>query len=484
MAGQPVYLHIASSIRESIRTGELRAGDRLPPIRALAGELEVNRDTVAVAYERLAGEGWVESAVGRGTFVLARLPLSPRRAPLVLSSQVERLLAFENARPRFGSAADAVPLHSLIPDPAFYPVDEFRRAFNRVLQRDGPELFLYAGPQGHAGLRAVLAERFASDGIQIDADGIVLCHGASQGIALTLRLFAQAGDAIAVEEPTYHNVLATLVALGVHAEPVAMREDGPDLAQLESVLGRPEVKAFYTIPSFHNPLGTTSALGHRRQQLEIAARCGVPIIEDGFETDLRCSGRPVPPLAALDREGWVVHLSSFSKSLFPGVRVGSIAARGRVVDGLLALKHATDLSDSLPLQAALAEFLQTGAYDRHLTRMRKRLRARRDAALAALAAHMPDGARWTEPEGGYQIWLDLPGSLDTRDLLADAARAGVLFVPGSQFRVDGGASSGMRLTLARANEEEIARGIERLAGVIRERLATEPVARQSADVHL
>jgi DNA-binding transcriptional MocR family regulator len=274
---------------------------------------------------------------------------------------------------------------------------------------------------------------------------------------------------VAVEMPTYHNLLSTLVALGIRAAPVAIDPDGLDLEQLEHTLSRPDVKAFYTIPTFHNPLGTTMSLPARRQLLEVAERCGVPVIEDGFEADLRSSGREVPPLAALDDQGLVVHLSSFSKSLFPGVRVGSITARGRVLEGLRALKHSTDLSDALPLQAALDEFLRSGAYDRHLTRMRKILRSRTHAILAALDEEMPEGTTWTRPEGGYQVWVELGIDIDTRDLLADAAREGVLFAPGAQFFPDGVASRGLRLTLAQADETEIRRGVAILGNVVRRR---------------
>ncbi|MGH0037639.1 MAG: PLP-dependent aminotransferase family protein [Myxococcota bacterium] len=478
----PVYRQIADHIRDEIERGDLAEGDRLPPIRELARSLEVNRDTVSLAYESLATEGWLESAVGRGTFVrsLPRRDDRRDRAPTSfapsLSEPAERLLEIESARPRYGTGADLVPLHSLIPDPAHYPVDAFRRCLNRAIAEGGPEIFLYGSPQGHLGLRRAIAARFATAGIDAAADDLVLCHGASQGIALAVRLFAGPGDAVAVEEPTYHNVLATLAGQGVDAVPVPMSDAGPDLDALEGTLRRPEVKAFYTIPSFHNPLGTTTSVEHRRRLVELCERCAVPVLEDSFEMDLRYKGRPVPPLAAFDRTGLVVHLFSFSKSLFPGLRVGSILARGRAIEALLALKHATDLSDSLPLQAALADFVQTGGYDRHLARIRRVLESRRDALLAALARHMPSGTRWTEPEGGYQVWVELPFDVDTRDLLADAARAGVLFAPGSIFLPDRRPSRAMRLTVAQCDEAAIDRGVRALGQVVVERIENSPVA--------
>ena len=320
----------------------------------------------------------------------------------------------------------------------------------------------------------MLAERLRRAGIDASADDVVLCHGASQGISLALRLFAGPADTVAVEEPTYNNVLAALAGLGLRTAPIPMREDGLGLSALERTLERPEVKLLYTMPTFHNPMGVTSSLAHRRALLEIAERTGKPVIEDGYEMDLQFAGRPLPPLAALDASGIVIHLFSFSKSLFPGARVGAITARGRVVDALLALKQATDLSDAMPLQAALAEFVASGRYERHLNRLRRVLRARCAVLTEALTAEMPDGTRWTVPDGGYQVWVELPGDHDTSDLLADAVRAGVLFAPGSQFNHDGRPSRFLRLTFAMADEASLRRGVNALAGVVRERLVDGP----------
>ncbi len=474
---RPVYRQIADQLRAEITRGSLAPGARLPTIRALARRLEVNRDTVALAYEELARSGVVESAVGRGTFVAPQggpggADAEPYRP--AFSNLTRRLLDFERARPRFGVATDAVPMHALVPDPSLYPADAFRRALDRSLANSGGALLLYGGPQGHLRLREVLAERFARAQMPARPDEIVLCHGASQGISLALRLFAEPGDVVALEAPTYNNALAATIGLGLETAQVPMRKEGPDLDALERTLARPEVKLFYTIPTFHNPMGTTTRLAHRRALLEIAGRHRKPVIEDGYEMDLRISGRADPPLAGLDRSGLVVHLFSFSKSLFPGARVGAITARGASVEALLALKQATDLSDAMPLQAALAEFVASGDYDRHLTRLRGVLRRRRDALIEALAAEMPPGTRWTEPEGGYQVWVELPEGFDTAALLPDAVAAGVLFAPGSQFHADGRTSRCLRLTFSMAGEDALRHGVAALARVLKERLQRAP----------
>jgi DNA-binding transcriptional MocR family regulator len=480
--GRPVYRQIADHVRGQIRAGALAGGERLPTIRALADRIGVNRDTVAQAYESLITEGLLTAVVGSGTFVRAAAVPDASTPSLRLSPHVDWLLAHERSRPRFGSGENLVPLHSLIPDPDLYPIDDFRRAFDLVVAEDGAELFSYGGPEGHPRLRAALARRFRDAGMGVGPDEIVLCHGASQGISLAVRLFAGPDEYIAVEEPTYANVLSALYGLGLRAAAVPMDDDGPEIDALTRTLARPDVRAFYTIPAFHNPRGTTMSDARRHEVIAAARAAGKPIIEDAFEMDLHHDGKVVRPLFALDDA--VVHLFSFSKSLFPGVRVGSITARGPALEGLLALKRATDLSDSMPIQAALAKMLDAGDYDRHLARLRPTLRARREALLGALAREMPAGTTWTKPEGGYQVWVELGFPVDTRDLLADATRAGVLFAPGSQFRPDGGPSRAMRLTVAQTGVEQIERGVAALAKVIREHRDASPAAGSTGAVHV
>jgi DNA-binding transcriptional MocR family regulator len=481
----PVQQQIADQVRAEVGAGRLRAGDRLPAIRDLARELGVHRDTVAAAYERLAADGVVESTVGRGTFIAAGVtPASPDRRELVLSPLVERVLAWERSLPRIADVSGAVPLHALVPEPGLYPVDAFRRALGKVLAEGGASLLGYGAPQGHPLLRKLLAERLGRSGIEATADELVLCHGASQGIALALRLFATQGDAVAVEDPTYHNVLATLHSLGLRPVTVPMGDGGADLDALERALAQPDVKAFYTIPTFHNPMGITTPLAHRRALLALAARAGKPVVEDAFQLDLGNGGKLAPPLAALDPHGLVVQLFSFSKTLFPGARVGSILARGRSVQALLALKRASDLADAMPLQAALAVLVESGAYDRHLAVLRRILARRRKALLEALDEEMPAGTRWTRPEGGYQVWVELPAALDSAELLPEAARRGVLYAPGQQFFCDGRRSNGLRLTVAMADEAAAARGAALLGRLVRERLAEEPRLADAASIHV
>ncbi len=470
---EPVFRQIVEYLRRAIDAGRLAPGARLPPLRGLARSLGVNRETVAAAYRELAVRGLVESGVGRGTFVLAREGATragvgagapERRFAPRIARAAEAAVA---AAPRvdYSAAAGAVHLERLVPDAALCPVDEFRRALDRSLRREAPRMLEYGDPRGDAALRRALVERLAHSGIEADADDLLIASGSTQGFALAARLLCEPGDAVAVESPTYASACASLLAHGFRPEPVSVGPDGLDLGELDALLARGSTRLVYTMPSFHNPLGITTSLEHRRGLLEVCARHGVPILEDDFEKDLRVRGRPVPPLRALDASGLVLYLGTFSKSLFPSARVGWLVLSKRLAPAALAQKRATDLATSALVQAALADFLASGAYERHLRRVRKALDARLEAAFRALERRLPEGSSFTRPEGGYVLWATLPEAIDTLALLGAAKAAGVVYSPGQLFYPDGRRSSSLRLSVAQAEPAEIERGIRALGEV-------------------
>ena len=487
---RPVFRQIVDYLRRAIESGRLPPGTKLTPIRVFAKELGVNRETVADAYRELEALGLTESGVGRGTFVLGQAdgarregtPSAPAR-PFVpgLSRGAAATLAFPTID--FGADARAVHLERLVPDPSLYPVDEFRRALNHVLQRSGRTLLEYGDPRGHEGLRRVIVERLAASGIEADPDALVVTSGSTQALSLVTRLFCDPGDGVAVEDPGYPGVYAALAAHGLRPVPIPVAADGLDLEALEAALAAGSVRLLYTMPTFHNPTGISTSLEHRRRVLELAARYGVPILEDDFEKDLRVRGRAVPPLRALDESGRVVYVGTFSKVLFPGVRVGWVLAGTRLLDAALALKRASDLASSHVIQAALAHFCRLGGYDRHVRRAGKELARRLDKVQEGLAAHLPEGSTVTRPEGGLAVWVTLPDPIDTLALLPEAKRAGVVYAPGCVFHPDRRRSSSLRLSIAGANADDIDRGVRALAAVARTALQTAHPRRAAAAAH-
>ena len=486
----PVHRQLVGYLRRAIESGRMPAAARLPPIRDLAARLGVHRETVAGAYRELAALGLTESGIGRGTFVRAVRrqhaladavddPSGGAQFAPILS----RGAAATAALPVVDYAAppDAVRLERLVPDAALYPVDDYRRVLGHVLRDEGKALLDYGDPCGHEGLRGVLVERLARIGIEAGADTVVVTGGSTQALALAIRAFCDPGDAVAVESPTYTGLLATLAALGLRAVSVPLAADGVDLDALDAVLARGGVRLVCTMPTFHNPTGISTGLDHRRRFLAIAARHGVPVLEDDFQQDLRVRGRAAPPLRALDTSGQVVHVGTFSKALFPGPRVGWLVAPPAVARAAAALKRAMDLASSPLAQAALARFCRTGAYEGHLRRAARELAIRHARAAAALERHLPRGSTFTRPEGGLAVWVTLPEALDSLTLLPDAKRRGIVYAPGTLFHADGRRSSSLRLTVGAAAPEALERGIRALGDAARDALPRRRSARPAVE---
>lgn len=469
-SGRPVFRQIVDYLRRAIESGRLVPGAKLDPIRALASALGVNRETVADAYRELETLGLTESTVGRGTYVLpragARLPAgaAPER-PFVPLIAPAAAAAMTRPEVDYSAPPTAIRMEGIPGCSALFPVEDFRKSLNHVMAREGRALLGYGDPQGHSELRRVLIDRLARAGIEAGLDDVLVTGGSTQALAIAARVLCEPGDTVAVEAPTYAGVPAVFEAAGLRLVSVPMTGRGLDLDALEALLVRGAVRCVYTMPSFQNPTGVSTTLEHRRRLLDLTMRHNVPVLEDDFEHELRVRGRPVPPLKALDRGGNVVYLSTFSKVLFPGVRIGWLVAGGRVTAAATALKRTLDLSSSPVLQAGLARFCRSGIYDQHVRRIRRELAARLAAAEKALAAELPPGSTFSRPDGGFVVWVTLPEALDTTTLLTAARAAGLVYAPGQIFFPDARRTSSLRLSLAQAGPDEIARGIRILGEV-------------------
>ncbi len=476
-AREPVSSQIVAYLRRAIEAGRLAPGAKLEPIRVLAKELGVNRETVATAYRELERLGLTESTVGRGTFVQSQGPTPngvaggprPAERPFepVFARAGEAARQTAAARIDYSAPEGAVHFERLIPDESLYPHEEFRKVLQRALAKGGAALYDYGDPRGDPNLRRALVERMARAGVECDPDEVLITAGATQGFAIVTRLFCDAGDSAIVESPTYPWSFGTLAAMGAHAVPVPLGPEGMDLDRLDQALARGGARLVYTMPSFHNPTGVSTSLAHRRRLLELCAKHGVPVLEDDFEKDLRVRGRGAPPLRALDRRGLVTYMGTFSKTLFPAARVGWLILPPSLARAAQLAKRSLDLTTSPLIQAGLALFLKEGRYERHLRRVTKELAQRLEAAERALARELPEGARVAPVEGGFLLWVTLPAPLDAGALLADAKRAGVVYSPGELFHPDGRGGANLRIAVAHTPVPELERGIRILGEVTR-----------------
>ena len=475
----PLYQQIKDHLRSGILSGNLAAGTRLPASRALAQNLSVNRITVESAYAELEAEGLIYSRVGSGTYVLPvgefePLPKNANGASWPLWQDALHEATAKTASPSAGEMLRAaghphpISFASGSSDSRLFPAEEFRKVLQLVMRRDGISALDYGEPAGHMALRMTITHILGSQGLQIRPENVLITAGSQQALSLVTQLLLKPGDSILVESPTYSGALDLFRALGFRIVSVPIDKQGMQVESVEKLLQQYHPKLIYTIPNFHNPTGACLSSPRRHQLLVLADRYNVPILEDDFVGDLRYEGRTQPALKALDPGGRVIYVSTFSKMLMPGLRVGFLVAEGPVFDGLVHFKHASDLATSSLVQRALEAYVTVGRYQAHLRRSTQEFRRRRDAMSAAIKKYLPPGVHADIPQGGLFFWMQLPNGMPSDELLPLACEKGVDFAPGNTFFPDPACGKDwMRLNFTAQAPQDIDEGIQRLAKAIK-----------------
>jgi 2-aminoadipate transaminase len=348
-----------------------------------------------------------------------------------------------------------------IPAPECLPVAELADCARAAIERDGPSVLSYGPGGGYGPLREWIAARHG-----VEPSRVVVTSGSLQGFVFLAEQLVRPGARVLVEAPTYDRPLKILRRLGAEIVGLPMDDDGLMIDSLEQALATGDRPAFlYTIATFQNPSGRTLSEERRRRVAELAREHDLLVLEDDPYGLVRYEGDALPTIFELAGGEAVVYASSFSKTIAPGVRVGYFVLPPDLAAQIEALAVSTYISPPFMTQATVHEFLRRGNFEPNLERVRGLLRVRRDAMLDSLEQHMPEGARWSRPEGGYFVWLDLDGGPD--DLLARAERAGVTFVPGTDFFADGSGTRSLRLAFSFVSPDEVTDGVERLAGLVR-----------------
>ena len=477
----PLYQQIKEHLSQGILSGSLAPETRLPASRQLAHDLGVNRITVETAYSELEADGLIYSQVGSGTYVLPAQTLPPYpkndfEAAWPLWQQTVRTgnILPENdeidSKVKTGQHPHPIRFAGGASAPHMFPSDDFRRALQTVMRRDGIAALEYGESKGYAPLRSTIAHVLASQGLQARPENILITAGSQQALSLVSQVLLKPGDTILVESPTYGGALELFRALNFSVIGIPMDHQGMQVDILEKLLQQYHPKLIYTIPNFHNPTGTCLSSSRRRELIVLADRYNVPILEDDFVGDLRYEGRTQPSLKALDPGGRVIYTSTFSKMLMPGLRVGFLLIEGPVYDSLVNFKRVNDLATSSLIQRALEAYVTVGRYQAHLRRSCQIFRKRRDAMESAINRYLP-GAQFDAPQGGLFIWVRLPSGISADGLLSIACHEGVDFVPGNRFFSDGTEGEHwMRLNFVLHAPEEIEEGIKRLGRAL-ERMA-------------
>jgi 2-aminoadipate transaminase len=349
-----------------------------------------------------------------------------------------------------------------VPAPECLPVAELADCARAALERDGETILNYGPVGGYAPLREWVAERHG-----VESGRVLVTNGSLPGLNLVLSHFAARGR-ILVEAPTYDRPLKIAARLGAEVSAIPQDDDGLDVDALEQELRRDPSPAFlYALPTFQNPSGRTLPLERRRRLVELAREYALTILEDDPYGRVRFDGEALPTLHELDGGRHVLYSSSFSKIVAPGARVGYFVLSADVAAALEAVAQNVYLTPVLVGQATVFEFIRRGSLEPNIARVSELLRERRDAMLEALERELPE-ARFSRPEGGYFVWLDLPDSVDVGEFLPGAEEAGVTFVQGSDFfrPGSGGGRSSARLAFSFVSPDEIREGVSRLAGLL------------------
>ncbi|WP_161866640.1 GntR family transcriptional regulator MpaR [Pseudomonas yangonensis] len=435
------YEKFADEIAELIRTGVLGPGEKVPSVRHASRTYGVSPSTVFQAYYLLEDRGLIQARARSGYFVRehAKRPLHEPELT-THAAQTTEVDVSELVFSVLASLKDphTVPFGSAFPSPDLFPLPRLAKSMAHALRMLSPHEIIADMTAGNADLRRQIALRYMVSGVMLPMEELVISNGAMEALNLCLQCVTQPGDLVAIESPTFYACLQVLERLQLKAVeiPVHPRE-GIDLAALSDSLGQLPIKACWFMSSLQNPLGASMSEAKKQALYDLLVEHQVPLIEDDVYAELYFGSHPPKPVKSFDRDGLVMHCSSFSKSLAPGYRIGWVAG-GRYAEQIARLKLMTTISPSVPAQAALADYLQHGGYDRHLRKLRHALEMQQSAMLASAARHFPASTRVTRPSGGYFLWFEFPERLDSLQLLRLALAQGISLAPGPIFSASQG----------------------------------------------
>jgi GntR family transcriptional regulator/MocR family aminotransferase len=480
----PLHRQLYDGLRQAILGRRLAPGARLPSSRTLAAELGLSRNTVLAALDQLMSEGYVAGRGGSGTFVASALPdTAPLRSgpalpgpagktpPDALSRRGQGLtggLAGSAARPVRPAASSSIPVAFAPGVPALdgFPVDLWARLLARHWRRPPAALALGGDPAGHAPLRAAIADHLRRvRAVECGADQVIVLSGIRQAVDLTVRLLLDPGDSVWLEEPGFAGIRAVLAAADLKVVPVPVDEEGLDVAA--GARSAPNARLACVAPSHQDPLGVVMSLRRRLDLLAWARDSRAWVIEDDYHSEYRYAGRPLAAMQGLDRDGRVIYVGTFSKVMFPSLRVGYLVAPPALVDAFKAARGTLDDHAPMTPQPALADFIAEGHYAAHLRRMRRLYQARQQALLGAASRHFSGLLEVAPDEAGMHLVASLAPALATRmddtTAASRAAAAGIATTALSGFYMGAARRQGLLLGYAAVDEGAIEAAAKRLA---------------------
>jgi len=484
---EPIRTQLVNRISEFVNNEVIKVDSALPSTRVLARQLGISRSTVSLAYEELQILGYLRTRQGSYHYVQKRRKEvryhAERKSIIswdkVASEAAEQLFHnyqrnLADIQTRFDSPSTSVINFSEFKlEPELFPLENIRRSVSHVLATRGKESMDASPPRGNVLLREYIAWRSRLHGISASADEILITNGSQQALDLIIRLLAKPAGTAVIEAPTYFNIIPLLKFSPLRVLTIPMREDGMDLGALEKFLRKKEISFVYTIPNFHNPTGITTSHHHREELLNICMKKRVPIIEDAFDEEMKYFGKLPLPIKSIDEYNMVIYVGTFSKILFPGLRIGWIIADKACIERLTALKRLSDLRSSTLDQCVIHHFCSEGYYDRHLRKLHRIFRKRMTMTLALMQEHFPSDVRWTHPPGGFTIWVTMNRSFRAQELNNHMLKYGVVVSPGEYYFPNRTQSECFRIAIARTSNDQVKEGIIRLGKALQELLSSD-----------
>ncbi|MCJ7568911.1 MAG: PLP-dependent aminotransferase family protein [Anaerolineales bacterium] len=372
---------------------------------------------------------------------------------------------------KFTANPEIISFAGGLPAPDFFPIREFAEACQYVLQTNGEQALQYGPTEGYPPLKQFIAEMLSKYGILVETDNIIMTNGSQQALDLIGKLFVNPSDCMITSAPTYLGALQAWEAYEARFCPLSIDEDGMIIDDLPAILESDhDHKLIYVLPNFHNPGGTTMPLERRERLVEIAREHDLVIIEDDPYGELRYEGEYITPIFRLAPER-TIYLSTFSKTLAPGIRLAYVVAPKPIITRFVQAKQGADLHTGIFVQMVVNDICQRGFLRQHVRRLRDVYSQRRDMMIDAIAEHWPQGCTYTRPKGGLFLWAQTPEKINTREFITKALEMNVAFVPGFAFYPgEAGGEHSMRLNFSYANEELINEGIYRLGMAMKKEL--------------
>lgn len=477
-APAPIYRQLYEGLRRVILNGSLPQGTKLPSTRALALELDIGRNTVINAYEQLLAEGYLESKIGSGTYVAAELPDDLLR---VRADEPHTAMAGGDGRAlsRRGdllAAASVSEPHDFAVPRAFrpglpaldaFPFKTWARLWSRRWRKPSMELLGYGDPAGYRPLREIIAAYIgAARGVRCETEQVIMVAGSQQALTMAARVLLNEGDVVWVEDPGYPGARAAFQGAGARLIPVPVDEQGLDLSAGASLA--PDARLIYVTPSHQYPLGITMSLSRRLALLDWARRAHAWVLEDDYDSEFRYAGLPLAALQGLDNDGRVIYLGSFSKTLFPSLRIGYVVVPPDLVDAFVASRALIDRGSPSMEQAVLADFIAEGHFERHIRRMRSLYAERQAALIEAAPGELGGLLEVMRSSSGMELIGWLPEGVDDRDASRSAAARDVEVTPLSTYYAGPPHRGGLLLGYTGVDEQEIRDGVRRLGAALEE----------------